>query len=26
MENLHSKKIFQVSIPAFEMIAPMKHN
>lgn len=26
MENLHNKKIFTVSIPAFEMIAPMKSN
>lgn len=26
MENLHSKKIFQVEIPAFEMIVPFKGN
>lgn len=26
MENLHSKKMFEVQIPAFEMIAPMKEN
>ncbi len=26
MENLHSKKIFSVDIPAFEMIAPFKGN
>lgn len=26
MENLHSKKIFTVRIPAFEMMAPMKCN
>ena len=26
MENLHSKLMFDVSIPAFEMIVPMKNN
>jgi ApaG protein len=26
MENLHSKKFFQVQIPSFEMMAPMKAN
>ncbi len=26
MENLHSKQIFSVDIPAFEMIAPFKGN
>jgi ApaG protein len=26
MENLHSKTNFEVSIPAFEMIVPMKNN
>lgn len=26
MENLHSKKQFEANIPAFEMIAPFKHN
>ena len=26
MENLYSRKIFSVSIPAFEMVAPMKNN
>lgn len=26
MENLHSKKMFDVQIPAFEMVAPMKAN
>ena len=26
MENLHSKKFFDVDIPAFEMIVPMKNN
>ena len=26
MENLHSKKMFEVSIPSFEMIVPMKNN
>lgn len=26
MENLHSKQMFEVSIPAFEMIVPMKNN
>ena len=26
MENLHSKKMFDVSIPSFEMIVPMKNN
>ena len=26
MENLHTKKIFSVNIPAFEMVAPMKNN
>ncbi|MEO6069039.1 MAG: Co2+/Mg2+ efflux protein ApaG [Chitinophagaceae bacterium] len=26
MENLHSKKVFSVKIPSFEMIAPFKNN
>ena len=26
MENLHSKKMFEVNIPAFEMIVPIKAN
>lgn len=26
MENLHSKQMFMVSIPSFEMIVPMKNN
>ena len=26
MENLNSKQMFQVDIPAFEMIVPMKNN
>ena len=26
MENLHSKQMFDVSIPSFEMIVPMKNN
>ena len=26
MENLHSKRMFEVSIPSFEMIVPMKSN
>ena len=26
MENLNSKQMFQVDIPAFEMIVPMKYN
>ena len=26
MENLHSKKMFEVNIPAFEMIVPFKNN
>lgn len=26
MENLHSKNNFEVNIPSFEMIAPMKNN
>ena len=26
MENLHSLKMFSVSIPPFEMVAPMKNN
>ncbi len=26
MENLHSKKLFSVSIPPFEMIVPLKYN
>ncbi len=26
MENLHNKKMFNVSIPSFEMIVPMKYN
>jgi ApaG protein len=26
MENLNNKQIFQVDIPAFEMIVPMKNN
>ena len=26
MENLHSKAMFDVSIPSFEMIVPMKNN
>lgn len=26
MENLHSKKMFEVNIPAFEMIVPFKSN
>ena len=26
MENMHSKQLFDVSIPAFEMIVPMKNN
>ena len=26
MENLHNKHVFQVNIPAFEMIVPMKNN
>lgn len=26
MENLHSKIMFQVDIPSFEMIVPMKNN
>jgi ApaG protein len=26
MENLHNKQIFDVNIPAFEMVAPFKNN
>lgn len=26
MENLHNKQMFEVSIPSFEMIVPMKNN
>jgi ApaG protein len=26
MENMHSKKMFDVSIPSFEMIVPAKIN
>jgi ApaG protein len=26
MENLNSKQMFMVDIPAFEMIVPMKNN
>ena len=26
MENLHAKKLFDVNIPAFEMITPFKNN
>ena len=26
MENLHSKKLFNVNIPPFEMIVPLKYN
>jgi len=26
MENLHSKKMFDVNIPSFEMIVPLKNN
>jgi ApaG protein len=26
MENLHTKEVFEVNIPAFEMIAPFKFN
>jgi ApaG protein len=26
MENLHTKQMFDVNIPAFEMITPFKHN
>jgi ApaG protein len=26
MENLHSKQMFDVNIPAFEMVAPFKNN
>jgi ApaG protein len=26
MENLHSKQVFEVNIPAFEMVAPFKCN
>ena len=26
MENLHSKQLFEVSIPSFEMIVPLKNN
>ncbi len=26
MENLHSKKMFNVSIPSFQMIVPVKNN
>jgi ApaG protein len=26
MENLHSKRIFEVNIPSFEMIVPFKGN
>jgi ApaG protein len=26
MENLHSKKMFEVSIPSFEMFVPFKSN
>jgi len=26
MENLHTKKVFSVNIPAFEMITPFKNN
>ncbi|MFN2456927.1 MAG: Co2+/Mg2+ efflux protein ApaG [Chitinophagaceae bacterium] len=26
MENLHNKQLFEVNIPAFEMIAPFKYN
>jgi ApaG protein len=26
MENLHTKQLFEVNIPAFEMIAPFKYN
>ena len=26
MENLHSKKMFEVDIPAFEMVVPFKNN
>lgn len=26
MENLHTKEVFEVNIPAFEMVAPFKFN
>lgn len=26
MENLHTKQLFEVTIPSFEMIVPMKYN
>ena len=26
MENLHTKEVFEVSIPAFDMITPFKYN
>jgi len=26
MENIHNKEIFDVSIPAFDMITPFKYN
>jgi len=26
MENLHNKEVFEVSIPAFDMITPFKYN
>jgi ApaG protein len=26
MENLHTKEIFEVAIPAFDMITPFKYN
>ena len=26
MENLHSKRVFEVNIPSFEMIVPFKGN
>jgi ApaG protein len=26
MENLHNKQVFEVNIPAFEMITPFKYN
>jgi ApaG protein len=26
MENLHNKEVFDVNIPAFEMITPFKYN
>ena len=26
MENLHTKEVFEVSIPAFDMVSPFKYN